>query len=133
MNHINQDFYHRERLADQNVSDMDRLISGYIKAIGESGYGDILRFDTRGEVKFHLGCERQSGISWYPFTENAAILEVGGEFGAMTGVLCDRAERVVVSEPSLFRASAIRDRYAGRENLEVYAGRAQEIEFPLPV
>ena len=115
MNHINQDFYHRERLADQNVSDMDRLISGYIKAIGESGYGDILRFDTRGEVKFHLGCERQSGISWYPFTENAAILEVGGEFGA------------------IFRASAIRDRYAGRENLEVYAGRAQEIEFPLPV
>lgn len=130
LTHINRDFYNKERTTDQNISDTDRLISGYIKAIGEGDYSEVLQFDTREEVKFHLGSERQSGISWYPFKENATILEVGGEFGAITGALCDRAGHVVVTEPSLFRASAIKDRYASRDNLEIYAGRAWEIEFP---
>lgn len=127
---VNQDFYYKKRLSDKNISDMDRLISGYIRTIGEGDYSDVLKFDTREEVRYHLGLERQSGISWYPFIKNAVILEVGGEFGAMTGKLCERAGRVVVTESSLFRAAAIKDRYVSRENLEIYAGFADEMQFP---
>ena len=129
MVHINQEFYYKKGLSYKNIPDTDRLISGYIKAIGEGDYSEVLQFDIREEVRFHLGWERQSGISWYPFKEGAVILEVGGEFGAMTGALCDRAGRVVVTEPSLFRAASIKERYASRDNLEIYAGLADEMQF----
>ena len=129
MVHINQEFYYKKGLSYKNISDTDRLISGYIKAIGEGDYSEVLKFDTREEVRFHFGWERQSGISWYPFKKDAVILEVGGEFGAMTGALCDRAGRIVVTESSLFHAAAIKDRYASRDNLEIYAGLADEMQF----
>ena len=129
MVHINQEFYYKKELSYKNIPDTDRLISGYIKAIGEGDYSEVLEFDIREEVRFHLSWERQSGISWYPFKKGAVVLEVGGEFGAMTGALCDRAGRVVVTESSLFRAAAIKERYASRDNLEIYAGLADEMQF----
>ena len=96
--HINQDFYNPKRLLNRNISDTDRLISGYIRAVGDGDYNEALNYDTREEVRFHLGPERRSGISWYPFKENTAILEIGAEFGAITGELCERAGRVIVTE-----------------------------------
>jgi len=128
--HINQDFYNPKRLLNRNISDTDRLISGYIRAVGDGDYNEALNYDTREEVRFHLGPERRSGISWYPFKENTAILAIGAEFGAITGELCERAGRVIVTETTLFRAAALKDRYASRDNLEVYAGFADEIQFP---
>lgn len=130
--HINQEFYYGKHQPDRSVSDMDRLISGYIGSMGEDGCSQALEFDFRDEVRYHLGRERQSALSWYPFKENAVILEVGAGFGAMTGALCERAKYVVVTEPSLFRAAAIRDRYSARDNLEIYVGNAPEMQFSIP-
>ena len=62
---------------------------------------------------------RQNILNWYPFREHASILEVGAGMGAITGMLCDRAEHVTAIEMSAARADVIKARYGGRSNLKV--------------
>lgn len=53
---------------------------------------------------------------------DADVLEIGAGFGALTGILCEKAAPVTVTERALFRARAITKRYADYTNLDVYAG-----------
>lgn len=62
---------------------------------------------------------RRNILNWYSFKENATILEIGAGMGAVTGLLCDKAERVVSIEMSGARAEVIRARYGKRDNLEI--------------
>ena len=73
-------------------------------------------------MHLHLSNECRSAISWYPYLDNATVLEIGAEFGAMTGEICDRAKYVVVTEASFFRAQALQKRYHDRKNLKIYVG-----------
>ena len=63
--------------------------------------------DSR-ELFRHLSSLRHSLLCWYPFRENARILEVGGGFGALTGFLADRAGHLDVVERREIRADGIR-------------------------
>lgn len=126
---VNVEFYRRDKDPDKVISENSRLINGYIMAIDDEVCDEAILYDTRDFVKAHLGSDRRSSVSWYPFKKNCKILEVGGEFGAITGELCNRASKVVVTEPSLFCASAIGERYKRRENIEVYAGDIFDIKF----
>jgi len=47
----------------------------------------------------------------------------------LTGLFCDRCERVVATERSPHRAEAIVKRWAEKENLEVYTGEWSELSF----
>ncbi len=62
---------------------------------------------------------RKNLLNWYPFRENADILEIGAGMGALTGLLCDVAKSVVSIEMSETRASIIRARYPNRKNLSI--------------
>ena len=62
---------------------------------------------------------RKNLLNWYPFKQNADILEVGAGAGALTGLLCDKANSVVSIEMSEARASIIRSRYPNRKNLTI--------------
>ena len=73
---------------------------------------------------------RTSILNWYDFGENASILEVGGEFGAITGMLCRNAKKVSVTENVFRKAEAIQKRYHRMKNLTVYAGDIEKISFP---
>lgn len=122
-------FYKRELDPDKEVNETNRVINGYIKAIGQENCNQAIMYDNRDAVAYHLGSERGSSVAWYPFEEEAVILEVGGDFGAVTGTLCDAASKVVVTESSLFKANSISMRYSTRQNLKIYAGAASEIDF----
>ena len=126
---VNIEFYRQVKDPDRLISGSVRVIDSYIRAIGNEVCDEALRNDSREEIKFHLGSERRSTISWYPFKKDCTVLEVGGEFGAITGELCDKASYVVVTEPSLFRVEAIRERYKRRENLEIFAGDVMDMEL----
>ena len=126
---VNIQYYKKHKDPYKAIPDVARVISGYIYALGQEKCDEAVRSDTRGEIAYHLASERRSAVSWYPFRENAHILQVGGEFGAITGELCDKASKVVVTEPSLFRAEALSKRYSHRDNLEIYAGQQEDIEF----
>ncbi len=125
---VNQTYYDRRKDKNINPSDIELVLAGYVRSQGE--YADaVLPFDQRGEIYHHLCKERKSCVAWYPFIDDAHILEVDGEFGAITGALCDAADTVYVTTPSLFRAKLIADRYSKRNNLTVYAGDIEDIQF----
>ena len=71
-------------------------------------------------VFYHLSSLRHSLLNWYEFRENARILEVGSGFGALTGLLLDRAEEVDAVEADPVRADALDIRFRERKNLTVF-------------
>ena len=56
-------------------------------------------------------------------------MEVGGGYGALTGLFCEKAAQVVVTERSLFRAQIIEKRYDSVENLSIYVGDIMDMPF----
>ncbi len=115
---------------EEAVSYQDKIIYDYIvRNSGNEDYSEATEPDERAFVSHHLSDFRGASIRWYPFKEDASILEVEGEMGAITGALCDRARKVTVTENSVFRARAIAERYRGRDNLTVIAGDIAQITF----
>lgn len=125
---INTDFYEAKKQVIE-FTDLDRIIRGYISAAAGEDCDEVIEYDSRQEVFMQLSSLRKSTISWYPFKKGASVLEIEGGFGALTGVLCDHNKRVVVTEPSFFRANALAKRYAKRDNLEIYVGNIEDMEF----
>ena len=128
MTKINVDFYKAEN-QDIAYTDNERVIRSYILAVDEKECDKVIQYDPREEIFMELSALRNSTVSWYPFKAGASVLEVEGGFGALTGVLCDKVEHVVVTESSIFRAKALAKRFEKRDNLEVYVGDIENIEF----
>ncbi len=95
----------------------------------ETDYLDVLFNDNRWPVLYHLSPERRNLLEWYPFKRNAALLEIGAGCGAMTGLFCEKAQRVVAVELSMRRAEIILNRYESIENLEIAAGNIMDMNF----
>ena len=104
-------------------------ICKYISDNKDEIYDDVLASENRWEIFYHLSEMRTSILNWYDFDYNSSILEVGGGFGAITGMLCSRVKNVTVVEKSALKAEAISKRYRNRDNLVVYAGEITEIDF----
>ena len=126
---MNFSFYQQKEKELIPETPQDRVVAGYIQALAKEDCTEALHYDDRDFVHLHLSNERCSAISWYPYLDNATVLEIGAEFGAMTGEICDRAKYVVVTESSLFRAQALQKRYHDRKNLKVYVGNIEAIQF----
>lgn len=115
---------------EETLSGADEDIYRYIANNKDECYDDVLAYDDRWEVFYHLSEMRTSILNWYDFEEESSVLEIGGGFGAITGMLCRRAGSVIAVEKSLYKAKAISIRYRSRDNLSVYAGEAGRVEFP---
>ncbi len=113
----------------RQIEDVEYDIRNYINAYSEDDFNKVLEKDERWDVFYHLSQMRQSLFNWYTFDETSHLLEIGGEFGALTGLFCERCKQVTCVEESEFRAEAIYERYKHKENLEVYVGKVQEIKF----
>lgn len=106
-----------------NNMENDQAIAQYILQYETDHYEKILKKDNRWDVFYHLSQMRTSLLNWYDFKKNSRMLEIGGGFGAITGLLCRRCKQVVTVEQSERRAAAICQRYKNIENLQVLAGR----------
>ncbi|MCM1082023.1 MAG: class I SAM-dependent methyltransferase [Clostridium sp.] len=78
-------------------------------------------------VFYHFSPIRYNILSWYPFKENCTIIEIGSGCGAMTGLLCSRASRVVAVELSKRRAEINLARNGSFANLEIIVGNLNDI------
>ncbi len=92
-------------------------------------YSEILAKDNRWPILYHLSPIRQNIINWYPFREEASCLEIGGGCGAITGALCEKLASVKVVELSKRRATILYERHKHYDNLEVFVGNLNDIEF----
>lgn len=96
----------------------------------ESGskISEILK-DPSWPMRYHLSEVRKNLLSWYPFRRGSNVLEVGAGCGALTGLLCDRAESVTAVELTKMRAEILHARHESRSNLEIYAGNLKAMQF----
>lgn len=121
--------YYNGSGANQDKIPVNCDIRKYIKETEGEDYSHILARDDRWQVFYHLSPMRTSVLNWYEFKKDAEVLEIGGEFGALTGLLCDRCKRVVTVEYGDYKSKAIQERYRKRENLDIYAGDV--VKMPL--
>lgn len=124
---VNYDFYcGQDNYCDGEV---EKDIINYLEEYGEEGYSEIFMKDRRWPVFYHITPIRKNIINWYPFKENSEVLEIGAGMGAITRVLCEKAEKVTSVELSKQRASAIQARCKDKENLEIIVGNFNDIKF----
>lgn len=83
--------------------------------------------DVEYPVFYHFSPIRHNILSWYPFRENCTIIEIGSGCGALTGLLCNRASRVVAIELSKRRAEINLERNGSCSNLEIIVGNLYDI------
>lgn len=79
---------------------------------------------------YHLSPVRENILSWYPFKENASILEIGAGPGAITGLLCRKLSRVTSVELSKRRAEINFERHRSCDNLTIMVGNLNDMAFP---
>ena len=78
---------------------------------------------------YHFSPLRQNILNWYKFKEKAKILEVGAGCGAITGLLCEKAEKVVSVELTKLRAEINYERHKHYDNLEIVVGNLNNMNF----
>lgn len=85
--------------------------------------------DKKYPVLYHLSDIRANILNWYPFAEGSSALEIGAGCGAITGVLCDKLDYVASVELSKKRATINYTRHKNADNLEIYVGNLNDMEF----
>lgn len=103
----------------KEITDLDREILNYISNNNRDCFDGILNVDTRVEGMLALSSVRKNIVSWYPFEKECSVLEIGADFGQITGELCRNAGKVVAFEENEEKRNAILKRYEDLENLLV--------------
>ncbi len=78
---------------------------------------------------YHLSPIRHNLLSWADFPKNASCLEIGAGCGALTGLFCQKFDRVVASDLSRRRSLINAWRNKDYENLEILVGNFQDIHI----
>lgn len=99
--------------------DIEKEILEYIENNEKSDYEKIIQKDKRIEIILSLSSLRENIISWYSFKKDSNILEIGADWGQITGVLCKNAKKVVAVESSNIKRNAILKRHKEFKNIQV--------------
>lgn len=92
-------------------------------------YEDLPREEVSFPLIYHFAAIRENILNWYPFRENASVLEIGSGCGAITGLLCRKCRKVVSVELSLRRASINYERHKDCDNLTLMVGNLNDMDF----
>ena len=122
---VNTQFYQNKYKKKQ--INQGKKIAQYIENFSNQEYEKHFSKDVTTEEIRHLSTICQNSINWYPFKENCSILEIGGNLGEITGVLCKKANKVVTLENQPDKATIISKRYENQENLEIILGEWKDI------
>ncbi len=110
--------------------DIENTMLSYVKR--EITWEEVKRRGDLYPVLYHLSDLRENILSWYPFEEDAAVLEVGAGCGALTGLLCRKTGRVVSVELSKRRAMINYERHKEFDNLQIMVGNLNDMTFARP-
>lgn len=90
---------------------------------------EILMASYEWPILYHLSPIRKNILEWYPFRENARLLEIGAGCGALSGLFCERCESVTAVELSKRRSTINATRNSEYENLTIKVGNFQDMTF----
>ncbi len=90
-------------------------------------WNQVIATEKDASVLYHYSHLRRNLLEWIPFGEEDSVLEVGGSCGALTGLLAERAGRVVslVTDPE--DAAVNRARHFRLRNLTILQGDPGEL------
>lgn len=89
----------------------------------------VLSDDTRWPVLYHLSPQRENLLEWFPFEPQSNVLEIGAGCGALTGLLCNKVNKVTAVELSKKRSLINAYRNKDKSNLEIIVGNLNDINF----
>lgn len=104
---------------NNKLQGIEKEIAEYINQYQKNEYLDILKKDSRLDVILALSEIRKNIISWYPFENECSILEIGANFGEITGELCKHAKKVIALEQNTKKKETIEKRNEKFSNLEI--------------
>lgn len=88
---------------------------------------EILKATTNWPVFYHLSPRRENILNWYPFEQDAEVLEIGMGCGAITGALCRSCGTVTGVELSARRAEIAAWRHCHEDNLRIHVGNINDL------
>ena len=114
---------------ESNISEAEyKVIEDFVTKYEEKNYEDnIVEIDSN-KLQF-FSTIGHNILNWYPFKNNSTILEIGGNLGEITGMLCQKGRQVVTVEEDLKKAELISKRHNDKENLDIIAGNLNDIDF----
>ena len=122
------DFYKEELDVKKIGEEYEEILEKIVKS-EDDDYSKMLDENSKIYNIFALSEIRENILNWYEFKDNSSILELNANYGEITGLLCNKANKVVSIESSKKCAELIKQRYSKKENLELYAGRFENINL----
>ncbi len=95
----------------------------------EGNVRSILENNKNPYYYYALSDQRELLLEWYEFKNDSKLLQIGADFGAMTGLFCDRVEEVVVLEEDEDQIQFIKRRYSRRHNLRVEKQTTEQFDY----
>ena len=74
------------------------------------------------EVLYAFSAMRENLFEWFPFGAEKKLLQVGGGYGALTGLYARKVREVVVIDPVDESREVVRRRHAGLKNIRLENG-----------
>lgn len=108
--------------------DVEEELLDIVKMHKADEYDDIILERNSWAIMYHLSKHRENILSWYPFSKEDSVLEVGAGCGAVTGALLDKVEHVTAIELSKRRSMINATRHNDRDNLEILVGNFNAVE-----
>ncbi|GLB24694.1 hypothetical protein LXJ15735_09350 [Lacrimispora xylanolytica] len=82
----------------------------------------ILKDNPNLDYMYALSDIRENLLEWYQFEENASLLQIGSDYGALTGLYSRRVKEVTVLESNHNNLSFNRLRHQKRDNISYVTG-----------
>jgi len=79
-------------------------------------------------IVYHFSPRRKCLLDWYPFKKEASLLEIGSGWGSLTGLFCEKVNKVTAIELTKKRSEISFIRHRKMDNLTIIAGNIQDIE-----
>ena len=115
--------------ASISYSDGDMEEEELLKISKEQSWEEALKTSDKWHILYHFSPIRRNILEWYPFKREATLLEIGSGCGALSGMFCEKVDRVVCAELSERRSLINAYRNRDCSNLEIYLGNFEDMQF----
>jgi len=99
------------------IDDIENEILTIVR--NNDNFDNLLAYDNRWPILYHLSPIRQNLINWYPFNKDSSLLEIAAECGAITRVFCEKIKDVTVLEASKKKSQINYERHKDYNNLKI--------------
>ena len=89
----------------------DSEFEANVTLIFDNDINDLVKENNNFYYHYFLSPKRHNLFNWYPFKKNASLLEIGADYGQLTGLFTQKTNHVVVVEDNEFKLNVISKRF----------------------